>query len=229
MSYGYCFDPYDSGWGGKAQQGAIALRNVTMLRVPPVGDLGILRDRSRCNKPSAHCHGRAWDAAIGPDPAEIPVGNMLAEFWVMPEVAQMLGIQRVIWGFGSGKAAKEWDSRPGQRYWSAYSGPLHDEHVHAELCWEAARRLTVQQVNDAYDMYWPGGQDMTPEQAAQLQRIEDNQKLILTYLGSKDPDAVGAAVGRGDILSDVDFKVALAKAEGFNHKTGKPPVVSSDD
>lgn len=229
MSYGYRYDPYDAGWGGKAQPGLVALRNVTMQRVHPVGDLGILRDKSRCSKRSAHCHGRAWDAAIGPAVEEIPIGTALANFLVMPEVAQMLGVQRVIWGFGS-LAAKEWDSRPGQRYWSAYSGPAHDEHVHVELCWDAARTLSVHTVNEAYDRYWtgPGGEDMTPDQAAQLQRIEDNQNLILTYLGSKDPDAVGKAVGRGDILSDVDFKVALAKAEGFNHKTGKPPVAPED-
>lgn len=208
MAFGYQFDPYDAGWGGKAQPGAIALRDVTMQRVPPVGDLGILRDKSRCNKRSAHCHGRAWDAAIGPDPTEVPIGTALAEFYVLPDVAQTIGIQRVIWGFGSGVAAKEWDSRPGQRYWSPYSGPLHDEHVHVELCWAAARSLTAQTVRATFDRYWGQGDDMTPEQDARLKRLEDGMKLLAVALLSKDDAAAAAAgahfgVGRGESLMDV--------------------------
>lgn len=210
MSFGYLYDPYDPGWGGKAQPGAIALRDVTMLRVPPVGNLGILRDKARCNKASAHCHGRAWDAAIGPAAVEIPVGNMLANFWVMPEVAQMLGIQRVIWGFGSGKAAKEWDSRPGQRYWSSYAGPPHDEHVHVELAWEAARRLTAQQVHAAYDMYWPGGDDMFEQtDRIRLERVEAALRDLITALGDKNPATAKAAWDRlGDARGDSLMNVA---------------------
>lgn len=223
MSFNYCYDPTEPGWGGKVQTGTDALRDVMLAKVPELTDLGIIRDKSRCNqKSSTHCYGRAWD----PGTPNKAINIKLGQFFV--DAALDLGIQRVI-GYGKRSDGtvgyREWDSRPGQRFWSRYTGPEHLSHVHVEHCWEAARRLTAQQVHDAYDRYWPDQEDdVTPEQAAQIQRIEDNQKLILTYLGGKDPDAVGKAVGRGDIISDVDFKVALAKAEGFNHKTGKPPV-----
>lgn len=168
MSFGYCYDPYDPGWGGKPQAGALALRQVTMQRVPVVGDLGILRDQARCSKRSAHCHGRAWDAKIAA--VDIAVGDELAAFFVLPDVATALGIQRVIWGFGPTRPPKEWDSRPGQRFWSAYSGPHHDDHVHVELCWQAAKILTVQQVEAAFDSYWGAEEDFLANLTEEEQR-----------------------------------------------------------
>lgn len=229
MSFGYCYDPYDSGWGGKAQPGLVALRNVTIQRVPPVGDLGILRDKSRCNKASAHCHGRAWDAAIGPDPTEVPIGTKLAEFFVRPEVAQMLGVQRVIWGFGTGRA-KEWDSRPGQRLWSAYSGPAHDEHVHVELCWEAARRLTAQQVRDAYDRYWPDQEDeMKPEDWQRLEAfVHKEVGMLAAALLEKDNEKAQAGgshfdTPRGESVMDVAVS-ARNHARKAAENTATPPA-----
>lgn len=233
MSYGFCYDPYDPGWGGKVQPGTAALRLVTMQRVPQVFDLGILRDKSRCSKRSAHCHGRAWDAGIRP--TDVEIGDELAAFFVLPEVAKALGVQRVIWGFGPSRPPKEWDSRDGQRYWSAYSGPHHDDHVHVEQCWEAAKRVTVQQVSDVFDAYWMGGgDDMTPEDWTKLRDIvhEEVRYLAEALLAKPDTKAQqgGAHFGvqRDESMMNVDTKTrSYAKAAKLN--TDPPPEPVPDD
>lgn len=226
MSYGYQYDPYDPGWGGKAQPGAIALRDVTMRRVPPVGSLGILRDKSRCNKRSAHCHGRAWDAAIGPTAAEIPTGTALAEFYVLPEVAQELGIQRVIWGFGSGVAAKEWDSRPGQRFWSDYSGPLHDEHVHVELCWAAARTLTEAKVEAVFDAHWGQEDDMAAVPQADWDAVKASVEQMAATVKT-----MAARVKKLEIRSKLthDGGRTIGKDIAFIRSQYTPPPTEPED
>jgi hypothetical protein len=124
------------------------------LLLPKLGDYGIYNCRnSRTGSTlSLHGEGRAWDCAI--PWGETALGDSVAKFYVLS--AEMLGIQRVIWGFGAGKAPREWDSRAGERYWEAYSGPAHDDHIHVELCWKAALNLTAATVRTAFRTFWEG-------------------------------------------------------------------------
>ena len=155
MSYGYQYNGYDRGWGGKAQPGAVALMQELQPRFEDCFNLGILRDRSRCRTSrSAHCFGRGLDFGFRGQRSH-PEGTRLALFLVAE--APALGIQRVIWQFNVGhqfEGPREWDSRPGQRFWSHYSGSDHSDHVHAELCWEAARTLTRSMVREAYERHF---------------------------------------------------------------------------
>lgn len=73
-----------------------------------------------------------------------------------------------------------------------------------------------------------GQEDYVPTKKEWDDLVQDVRD-IKTYLGSKDPEEVGKAVGRGTILSDVDWKVKQAHREGFNHKTGaKDPIPDGD-
>lgn len=168
-NYGYQYDPAGTKCSGKCQPGTTILSQTMQRLVPELGSLGCYNCRPTRGGGSLSLHGegRAWDCAAS--------GALLikaGQFFV--DAAEMLGVQRVICGFGSGKAPKEWDSRPGQRFWSDYGGPAHDDHDHVELCWDAALHLTVQQVEDAFERYWPGAEE---DFLAKL--TEDEQQRIL--------------------------------------------------
>lgn len=158
--YGFCYDPYNPGWGGREQPGARVLMDFILEKFRTAISFGILRDRDRCGKSSTHCYGRGGDVGNRENGKQVnnhPDGSLLAE-WLIAE-AGALGIQRVIWGGEPGEHDWEWDSRPGQRHKSLYHGPSHDDHVHWELCWSAARELTREQVQEAYDRYFGDKED----------------------------------------------------------------------
>lgn len=201
MTFGYCYDAPER-CSGMAQPGTRVLRDTIDELLPWVGDYGIYNCRpTRTGKTlSLHGEGRAWDAAIPVEAQED--GTRLAAFFVA--AATDLGIQRVIWGFGFGKAPKEWDSRPGERYWEGYSGPAHDDHIHVELCWAAARNLTDDQVRTAFARYWEGeeAEVPTPEQwqafveADQKWKGEMDKKMLDVWQNTRITDPkTGGVVG----------------------------------
>lgn len=139
--------------------------------VRDLGDLGIYNCRpTRTGSTlSLHGEGRAWDCAI--PSGLVALGDKTAQFFV--DAAQELGVQRVIWGFGPNKSPKEWDSREGQRYWSNYSGPAHDDHIHVEVCWKSALELTEKQVRDAFMKHWSGAEEdeLTEDEKKKLEFV----------------------------------------------------------
>lgn len=187
MSFGYQYDPA-KGCSGKAQPGTRVLRDTMDLLVPDLGDYGIYNCRStRTGKSySLHAEGRAWDCAI--PSGKWDLGDLTAQFFV--DAAQDLGVQRVIWGRGPGKPPKEWDSREGQRFWSAYSGPPHDDHNHVELCWAAARSLTPTIVRAAFAKYWKGD-ELSAEDKALLEKLK---KEVFTKGGRSRIDSLDQRV-----------------------------------
>lgn len=137
--YGYAYDRAGFVCMAGPQPGLVALRSGVLEVAPSLTDLGIFNCRTpRGVDPGAgvrlsvHAEGRAWDAGargvLGTSLAMLLVGNALE-----------LGVQRVIW------QSHSWDSL--ERRWVPYSGAdPHDTHVHVELCWAAARGLTLEAV-----------------------------------------------------------------------------------
>lgn len=202
MAYGFQYNPAGSKCSGKAQPGVRILRDTMDDLVPELGDLGIYNCRPTRGGGSLSLHGegRAWDCAAS--------GALLikaGQFFV--DAAEMLGVQRVICGFGPGKAPKEWDSRPGQRFWSDYGGPAHDDHDHVELCWDAALHLTVQQVKDAFGRYWVGAEEdfLAKLTEDEQQELLEKVRRIDTAIIEKDDAKVKAVTGRstGSVMSGI--------------------------
>jgi hypothetical protein len=132
--------------------------------IPELGDKGTYNCRpSRTSSNlSRHAGGTAWDPATekvvnGRVVPDLVLNDRVARFFVI--AAPDLGVQRVIANglrADGTKGPREWDSRPGEREFERYSGPLHDDHVHVELCNKAARELTRAQVRIALKRYWYG-------------------------------------------------------------------------
>lgn len=198
----WCYNAAGTKCSGKAQLGTRNLRAAIDSAIEWVGDYGIYncRPTRTGSSLSLHGEGRAWDAAVSV--AARQQGLKLAQFFV--DAAQMLGVQRVIYW------EREWDSRDGQRYWSSYSGPNHHDHVHVELCWEAAQRLTTQVVNDALAKYWtPTEEDFLAKLTeAEQQELLEKVRRIDTALIEKDDAVVKAVTGRstGGVMSGI-FKL----------------------
>lgn len=179
--YGWCYNSATR-CTGRAQPGVVALQAAIKELYPKTGSYGIYNCRpSRTGGSySLHAEGRAWDCAI--PLGETPLGNHLALLLV--KHATKLGVQRVIWGFGYGTAAKEWDSRVGERYWEPYSGPAHDDHLHIELCWAASAGEAV--LTKSYVIKVLSGQgeedELTPEEKKRLEAVE---KAVYVTRGGK--------------------------------------------
>lgn len=191
--YGWCYDPYDRGWGGRVQPGAKILQDFILEKFPTAMSFGILRDRNRCGKSSAHCYGRAGDVGNYENGRQVnnhPDGQLLAEWLTDPDVAQAIGIQRVIWGGKPREHDWEWDSRAGQRYRSQYHGPSHDDHVHWELCWAAAKNLTREQVEAAYDRYFKPPKKEWDEMASK----EEIAEVVRGVLADDGPEIFRSTV-----------------------------------
>lgn len=138
----FCYDSTGGTCSGKAQPGAIALRNVVRRLYPGIGDLGIYNCRPTRGggSLSTHGEGRGWDAKCDAN-TQKALGDRLATDLIEHCAMEELGIQRVIWN------RRQWDSRT--RTWRAYSGVSpHRDHLHIELCWESAKKLTEARVNE---------------------------------------------------------------------------------
>lgn len=159
--YGFCYDSTGSRCSGKPQAGTLALRATIRKLFPGIGDLGIYNCRPTRGggSLSTHGEGRGWDAACNAN-TQLKLGDKLAATLVIN--APQLGIQRVIWN------RRQWDSRA--KAWRAYGGVSpHTDHLHIELCWEAARDRPL---TEAYIESVLGGEDeLTPEQAKKLEQI----------------------------------------------------------
>ena len=204
MAYGFCYADSGPRCSGGPRPGTVVLRDVVMSKIQGVGSLGIYncRPKRTSSNLSLHAVGRAWDAAIAV--SNKALGVRLAQFFV--DAAEDLGIQRVIYW------EREWDSRPGQRWWSPYSGPNHHDHAHVELCPHAAQNLTAGEVDVAIRRYWLKEEDdLTPEQDARLTRLEENFNLLVTALITEDPKAAKAAtLALGDARGDSLFNLSEA-------------------
>lgn len=207
-AYGYCYDPAVRCRSG-CQPGVRIYRQTIQKLIPERGDLGCFNCRpSRTgNTLSLHGEGRASDEATPRLPngwLDLPWNTRYGDFCVA--AAQDLGIQRVIgWGprFDGSIGPREWDSRPGERLWEYYSGPLHQDHNHVEFCWKAALNLTEKQVRDAVLRYWKGDwfamatkKELEEVIKAQTDPLKAEIERLRTGLFSADPDKVKAAVGR---------------------------------
>lgn len=138
----FCYDSTGGKCSGKAQPGAIALRNAVRRLYPGIGDLGIYNCRPTRGggSLSTHGEGRGWDAKCDAN-TQKELGDRLAEDLIEHCAMEELGIQRVIWN------RRQWDSRT--RAWRAYSGVSpHTDHLHIELCWESAKKLTEERVTE---------------------------------------------------------------------------------
>lgn len=165
MDYGACYDSTGSRCSGKPQAGTLALRAGVRAAFPGIGDLGIYncRPSSGGGGLSTHGEGRGWDAACNANSqAGLVLGNKVAAELI--SVYSRLGIQRIIWN------RRQWDVL--NKRWRAYGGSSpHTDHLHIELCWEAARDdpLTVEYVNQVL-----GGaeeDELTDAQAKMLKEV----------------------------------------------------------
>lgn len=166
MDYGACYNAVGSRCSGRAQPGAIALRDGVRNVYPAIGDLGIYncRQSSGGGGLSTHGEGRGWDAACNANSqAGLVLGNQVAGELV--RLHQQLGVQRIIWN------RRITDVPNGMGKWRAYHGTSpHTDHLHIELCWKAARDKPL---TKAYVIGLLGGEedDLTDDQAKKLQEI----------------------------------------------------------
>lgn len=206
MSYGWCYDSTGNTCSGKAQPGAVALRDTIMAS----RDFGAVRTMGIYNcRPSSgggglstHGEGRGWDAGfLVSRPVEKAHGDAFAA-WLVGH-AQDLGIQRVIWN------GREWDAR--EKVWEAYTGPSpHTDHVHVELCWAAARTLTAATIQS----FLPGGADLTPDESRWLKEVRD-------LLVGNDPATLDGFVERTDRKIDALRDVLKGISDGTIQVTCK--------
>lgn len=166
MAYGYQYQSTGKTCSKGPQPGAVAFGKWAKKRwsLPLIGIFNCRPARSS-KRLSTHGEGRGIDAHVHvraseapPTPAEKVVGDEM--FALLIKIAPLIGVQALIW------LDKRWDAI--SRRVKPYSGPFHGNHVHVELCWDAARNLTTAQLDDA-----AGAQedDMTPEQAATFDKM----------------------------------------------------------
>lgn len=213
MAYGYQYQSTGKTCSKGPQPGAVAFGKWAKKRwsLPLIGIFNCRPARSS-KRLSTHGEGRGIDAHVHvraseapPTPAEKVVGDEM--FALLIKIAPLIGVQALIW------LDKRWDAI--SRRVKPYSGPFHGNHVHVELCWDAARNLTTAQLDDA-----AGAQedDLDPERLktfdqmayAVLQlllpatgRIElavsddeplDAAKVAELVLAGLNPDSIAAAV-----------------------------------
>jgi len=138
-SYGWQYDA-PGGTASGPQPGAIVLRDHLKSRYNFIGTTGIYADRNvnGTSSKSAHAEGRAVDLHV---PLSSVQGSQLAAYCV--SYASRLGVQYIIWN------KRSWKATDNPRDWKTYRPPNgktdatseHRDHVHVELCWEAARYL----------------------------------------------------------------------------------------
>lgn len=205
--YGYCYDGTVAHCYGRARSGVLIFQGTILEFIPGISSYGIYncRPKRTSSSLSLHADGRADD--LHPDSTAL--GTMLAFFCVA--AAQMIGCQRVIWGFGTGHAAKEWDSREGERYWEDYSGPAHDDHCHIEFCLEAANNLTRDQVVAALRQYWKGPLKKPLDEEDEL-TDDEKRKLEFVYQAVKR-DKPGGGIEGIDKWLDRELKALNAKID----------------
>lgn len=178
--YADCYDSTGTVCSGKAQPGTRALRDGCDDLFPELGDYGIFncRPSSGGGGLSTHGEGRGWDAACNAQtPDGLALGNKLAALLIKHHAE--LGVQRIIWN------RRQWDVNT--KRWRAYHGQSpHLDHLHIELCWEAARDnpLTVEYVK----LVLGQEDDMTPEQDARLERVE---KAVFKEVGGEPKEHLG--------------------------------------
>lgn len=160
--YGYQYDSAGTRCLGEEQPGLQALRDYCLARWGALRNSGIYNCRNVAGTSyrSVHAEGRAWDAGVLS--ASAPVGTMLAKWLV--KYAPQLGVQAVIWN------RHDWDSR--SRVWTPYGGENpHTDHVHVELCWDAARTLTVSRIRSATGGFLMALSDKEQEELLYLVRV----------------------------------------------------------
>lgn len=136
--YGYQYDEVGDVCLAGPAPGAEALMAHMLGRFPGSHSMGIHNCRDICGNPgpppfpcpmSIHAEGRALDVGSSGD-----LGQQIADYAVANAAA--LGIQAVIWN------RQDWNSQ--RRTWDAYNGRSpHTDHVHIDLCWDAAGGLTA--------------------------------------------------------------------------------------
>lgn len=203
MNYGRCYDPYDPGYGGKAQPGMVAL-SVVCMDLFGVGTLGIVRDRSRCRKASTHCYGRGWDAKTSAySKVGLERGDKLCAALIAH--AEELGVQRLIWN------RREWNIR--LRKWVAYHGASnHTDHVHVELCWKAARDIPLTK-DYVLSVLAPIHQEVNG--LAYFEAQIDGRKRVVVAAGAKGELLAEGRKGSAQVK-------ALTKAKVKIHLLGTP-------
>ncbi len=130
--------------------GARALRDAVDDMLEELGDLGIYNCRNTATGgPSTHRHGRAWDCGCNSfDGTQLAAGMFLIA--ILTLYYKAFGVQRIIFNH------RIWDPVQG---WHPYGCDVagspknhHTDHIHIELCWDAARAhpLTVEYVKGAF-------------------------------------------------------------------------------
>lgn len=145
MAFGFAYNAVGTKCSSGVQLGTLILAKWAKARwsLPLVGTFNCRNSRLGFTL-STHAEGRAADLHVHtrasearPTPDEKVIGDEMANFFVL--YAFQLGVQRVIW------LDQVWDVRT--RKWAKYTGPFHGNHVHVELCWAAAKFLTIDQLN----------------------------------------------------------------------------------
>lgn len=154
--------------------GSEALMAFVLATFPGTSNLGIWVPRNvrgSATALSVHAEGRACDFGV---PLAGALGDRLAAWFV--DNAARIGIQQVIWN------RRSWNSE--RRTWIAYHGVnLHTDHVHAELCWAAARSLTRAQLQG--DPATVAGAPSAPSALASIQLDAKTQAAAKGWVGAE--------------------------------------------
>jgi hypothetical protein len=152
-SYGYQYDSVGTRDLGKTQPGTKVLMEhlISSFKLNRAScSTYVARKVDGSSSLSVHAEGRAGDCGV---PVSSAFGKSLADYLVAN--ATLFGIQLVIWDERSWKSIRVAAGEPG---WRAYTPPngkndntsMHRDHVHWELCWEAARDLNERAISGAY-------------------------------------------------------------------------------
>lgn len=194
-----CYDAVGDECSGKAQKGALALKNfgVETWDLPLVGIYNCRNSRAGSSL-STHAEGRGIDLHVHircsecePTAEEKALGWSIAAFLI--DHHEAFGVQRVIW------LNRSWNSRT--KTWAEYTGPYHGNHVHVELCWDAALNNTIDTYRNVGSV--PGAsnprieEDLTPTESEALSRIDVRVSEVRPAL-----DKILEVLGRIDIEGD---------------------------
>jgi hypothetical protein len=147
-SYGYQYDSPGTVPATGVQPGTQVLMDHLLQKFPISKNIGtwVSRNVQGTTKLSAHAEGRAGDSGV---PVSSQYGSGLAAYLVAN--AGLFGIQLVIWN------ERSWSAKT--HAWKPYTHPddpnhkddtlSHRNHVHWELCWEAARYLNAAAIKGA--------------------------------------------------------------------------------
>lgn len=163
------------------QPGTQALKRWGLSEYPAARDLGIFNPRKiRGGRGwSLHAEGRAWDCGFPVLLEGHPQGHKLAKTLV--DNYTVFGVQQVIW------AHRIWTVG---RTWRRYRGTSpHLDHVHVELCWDAALGLTETQIRDG----------LNPPETEESEMIADIYAAYMT--GGRPPSPTELSVWVKEIRS----------------------------